>query len=192
MDYLERIVGIMESYSHLGQRVLDNGTRLIGHVPHVAPEAWFQSIYHPLRTEEIKYIEEDVGSQVPVVFSIFLKKCNGLSLFSDSLNIYGLRKSFARTGDAVWQPFSIKTPNIDERPRHSRSSFFFVGGYGLDGSLLYIDTNSQEVYRCKQRSAKPLNQWPSFEVMLERETERLSRLFDKEGHLLNPDQPTTP
>lgn len=182
----------MESYGHLGQRTLPNGTRLIGHVPSVAPEAWFQCIYHPLRIEEIKYVEEDVGSPVPVVFSTFLQKCNGLSLFSYSLSIYGLRKSFSRTGDAVWQPFSIKTPNIDERPRYSQPSFFYLGGYRLDGSLLYIDTISHKVFRCKRRTAKPLNQWPTFEVMLESETERLSSLFDNEGHLLNPDQPTTP
>ncbi len=192
MDYLERVVNLIDSYSCLGQRILDNGTRLIGHAPHIAPEAWLHIVFPPLGSREVSFIEDDVGESLPATFSFFLQRCNGLSLFSDSLNIYGLRKSFARTGDSVWQPFSIKTPNVDERPRRSKPSYFYIGGYRWDGSLIFIDKDTEHVYRCKQRNTKPLNHWPSFEEMLESEARRLSDIFDRQGHPLNPEEPTTP
>jgi hypothetical protein len=192
MDYLDRVISIMESYRHLGERVLDNGTRLIGRVPHVAPEARLQLVFAPLTAADIAIVEEEIGMTVPGVFSEFLQRCNGIRLFSDRLNIDGLRRSFARSGDAVWQPFSIRTPNVDERPRGALDTFFFVGGYGADGSRLYIDSSDMRVYRCKQRDAKALNEWPSFQVMLQSEAERLATLFDHEGRRIDSSQPTTP
>jgi hypothetical protein len=182
----------MESYSYLSRRVLDNGTRLIGHVPHIAPEAWFQLIFSPISENGLNRLEEDLGMQLPAVFRGFLQRCNGLRAFSGHLYVRGLRTSFARTGDAVWQPFSILTPNLDERPGNAKSSYLFIGGYEPNGLQLYIDTAGLRVYRCRERSAKPLHEWSNFETMLESEIQRLKPLFDREGRLLNPGVATTP
>jgi len=192
MNYLQTVFEIMESSAHLGARDLENGARLIGHVPHVAPEAWLHARYKPLSHAEVASVEDEIGTQLPGTFASFLMTTNGLSLFSYSLSIDGRRWSYERVGDAVWQPFSIITPNVPERPRHSKRSFVFVGGYRFDGSLLYIDKSDLKVYRCRNRSAKPLNGWPSFETMLEEEAGRLSLLFDTEGRRIDPDRPTTP
>jgi hypothetical protein len=188
MDYLEIVLQTIDSYKHLGERVLSNGTRLVGHVPHIAPEAWLHEVYRPLSDKEVRKAETALHCTMPAVFSDFLQRCNGLGLFSGSLSIYGLRSSYERTGDAVWQPFDISTPNVDERPRGSKPSFLFVGGYSEDGSKLYIDNVDLKVYRCKQRSAKPINQWPSFEAMLEGEVQRFSTLFGPDGRELNPSE----
>lgn len=56
MDFLDRVVTQIESYEPLGARVLDDGARLIGHVPHVAPEAWFHQIYAPISETQIRWI----------------------------------------------------------------------------------------------------------------------------------------
>jgi hypothetical protein len=192
MDALDKVIELMNSYAHLGVRVLENGTRLIGHVPHVAPEAWLHMLFAPLSVTQIAQIERDIGTALPDEFASFLKRSNGLSLFSDALSIDGLRTSYARTGDSTRQPFSIITPNVPERPLFSRDSFVFIGGYRSDGSLLYIDKKDSRVYRCKNRSAKPLNEWSDFGVMLHKEATRLSLLFDNKGRKLNPDRPTTP
>ena len=192
MDYLDRVFELMESYSNLGTRVLDNGTRLIGHVPHVAREAWFHEIDAPLTEQGVSQVEHELGTQLPTVFRSFLQRCNGLRAFSGHLFMYGWRYSFARAGDAVWQPFSILTPNLDERPRNAKNSYLFVGGYEPNGLELYIDTADLRVYRCRQRSAKALHEWPDFETMLESEMQRLSALFDREGRVLKPGVPTTP
>ena len=192
MDYFDRALEILKSYESLGVRVLDDGTRLIGHVPHIAPEAWLHDIYPPLKNDEIRQIESDIEMSIPAVFSSFLSRSNGLYTFSGCMDICGLRKSFSREGNAAWQPFSIRTPNVDERPRNARPTHFFVGGYGSDGSYLYIDLGSLRVYRCASRSVRPLHEWPTFEVMLESEVRRLSTLFDRQGRLLNPSLRTTP
>jgi hypothetical protein len=169
-------------------RVLSNGTRLVGHVPHIAPEAWLHQVYRPLSDQQVRKIETELRSTLPMVFSDFLQRCNGLGLFSGCLSIDGLRTSYERTGDAVWQPFDILTPNVDERPRGSKPSCLFVGGYSDDGSRLYIDNADLKVYRCERRSAKPINQWPNFETMLQSEVERFSTLFGRDGKELNPSE----
>src|SRR5262245_35891125 len=134
MDYLDRVFGLLEASSDLGVRVLDNGTRLIGHVPHVAPEAWLHIIFAPLSLTQVAQVEHEIATSLPEPFGDFLRRSNGLSLFSDSLSIHGLRSSYARSGDAVWQPFSIVTPNVPERPRSAGPSLVFVGSYASDGS----------------------------------------------------------
>lgn len=192
MDYIDRILKILEIYKDIGVRGLDNGTRLIGHVPHVAPEAWFHQVYAPMTSQEACQLELELGFEPPSIFLDFLMRANGVRVFSGHLYICGLRANFSRRGDAAWQPFSILTPNLDERPRNAKGTHFFVGGYQPDGSRLYIDLSNLRVYLCSQRSAKPLHDWPSFEVMLESEVQRLSTLFDRQGRLLNPGLPTVP
>ncbi len=192
MDYFERILEIVASYESLGVRSLADGTKLTGHVPHVAPQAWFQQVYPALDQFEIERLEESVGIKFPQVFVDFLKRANGLYLFSGHLYICGVRKNFSRSIEAAWQPFSIFTPNIDERPRGAKPAFLFVGGYESDGSQLYIDTSDLSVCRCSARSAKPLHKWASFEMMLESEVRRLATHFDSQGRLLDPKRPTTP
>lgn len=192
MDYLDRVIKTLESYDNTGVRVLGNGTKLIGHVPHIAPEAWLHQIYAPLQSQYIDRLELDLGFAIPPNFSEFLTRANGLRLFSGHIYFYGLRMNFSRGGDDVWQPYSILTPNLDERPRNSKDKFFFVGGYEPKGSLIYMDVTTLRLFRCSARSAKPLYEWPSFEEMLESEVQRLSARFDREGRLLDPDVSTMP
>src|SRR6516164_3727297 len=152
MDYLDNVLEIIDLYKHLGERVLTNGTRLVAPMPQIAPEAWLHAVYGPLSSSGVQRIEKELGCEVPAVFSDYLQRCNGMWLFSGAFSIYGLRSSYERTGDAAWQPFDLSTPNVEERPRGSKTSFFFVGGYSDDGSNLFIDRTDNKAYRCKQRS----------------------------------------
>ncbi|MDQ3996486.1 MAG: SMI1/KNR4 family protein [Gemmatimonadota bacterium] len=172
---------VIESARALGSRRLDDGTELIGHVPHVAPEAWLHILFPALTPEEIRQVEAEIGRPLGPTFSSVLAMHNGLSLFSDSLYIYGHRKSVRRTGAAVRQPFSIRTPNTLERPKDAAPSHLFVGGYESDGSHLYIDLRDSRVCRCTRRSAAPLNAWDDFFGMLNSEARRLATLFDSQG-----------
>ncbi len=90
----------------------------------------------------------------------------------------------------MWQPFGLETCNIFERPRDASDKQFFIGGYGEDGSLLYLEND--KCFRCSRNSIKPLNQWPTFEDMLLGEVVRLSLLFDKAGKRLVGCQTTLP
>jgi hypothetical protein len=100
-----------------------------GHVPHVAPEAWFHFMFAPISDHEICQLENDIEIKFLDVFKDFLALANGLSIFSGSLSVYGFRNSWQRDGDDAWQPFSIITSNTAERPADSKRSFLFVGGY---------------------------------------------------------------
>lgn len=186
------LMDVVDRARPLGFRTLENGTQLVGHLPDVGPEAWLHQIFGPLDETGIRRVEKQVGIKLPPEFEWFLRQANGLSLFSGSLAVYGLRESYARSGDAAWQPFAIDVPNTLERPRDGKGSSLFVGGYRADGSLLYIDADNSSVYRCSRDSARPLNQWPSLLEMLAREAKRLSRLFDEKGHKLDPKASTAP
>ena len=182
MSAIDDMFGILESYEHLGKKVLSNGTKLIGHVPHVAPEAWFHLIFAPLSECDVSRVQEELEAvAIPKQYLNLLQRCNGLSVFSDHMNIFGLRYNYARTGDDVWQPYSIRTPNIDERPSWARQSLFIIGGYSSDGARVYLETSKGRVYKCKRTSSKPLQEWASIEEMLLQEAKRLSLLFDSEG-----------
>lgn len=190
MREFSEIMAVLETASALGWRMLPDGTQLIGRVPHVAPEAWLHQVFRPLSPEEIAQLERRLRRPVPQDYRELLLSANGLGVFSDSLSLDGLRKNYARTGDDRWQPYSIETPNVFERPRDAEEDCFFIGGYRYDGSLLYL--RGKEVFRCARRSAKPLNHWAGLWDMLAREVLRLASLFDAHGRKLAPKVPTTP
>lgn len=187
MHYFQETFLVLKRAESLGIRTLPNGTRLIGHVPHVAPEAWFHKIFAPISDHEINQLENEIGIKFPEIFRDFLTLANGIGIFSGALSIDGFRTSWARTGDEVWQPFSIITPNTVERLRDSKESYLYIGGYPSgNGYYLYMDVNDLAVYRSTRRSAKPLQRWNSFPEMLVSETKRLATLFDEHGRRIDP------
>lgn len=191
MQRFNEILSVIEAGRSLGCRALENGTQLIGHVPHVAPEAWLHLVFAPLTDTEIRELEEKILKRaIPAVYKEFLTLSNGLSLFSGSLSLDGFRKNYIRTGDAVWQPFALETPNIYERPRDARDSCFFIGGYKRDGSMLFLE--NERAFRCARNSVTPLNEWKDFWEMLVSETARLCTLFDDRGRKIDPKGSTTP
>ena len=177
----------------LGYRELNNGAHLIGHVPHVAPKAWLHTVYSPLSEAHILELENNIRISFPYSFISLSKLSNGLRIFSDTLSIDGYRLSYNRVGDEAIQPYSILTQDLDERPKDSRVSFLYIGGYFTnDGSSLYIDNDTDMVYRCTHKSSQPLNQWNNLWDMLLSKTIRLSKLFDSNGKQINPKQPLIP
>jgi SMI1 / KNR4 family (SUKH-1) len=190
MHYLQEITEMMRRSSPSGQRILEDGTRLLGHVPHVGPDAWLHLLFPPLSDDEISEIESEMGIRLPESLKDFFSLANGLSLFSGTLSIYGRRHNYSRTGDGFWQPFSIVIPNTVERLRDAKPSFLFVGGYPAQkGFYLYVDTKDLRVYRCTRQSAAPLATWENFGEMLVAEANRLALLFDQRGRRIDPTQP---
>jgi len=180
-NYLEKVYTYIYQAKNLGFQKLDNGTELIGRAPHIAPQAWLHKIFHPLNMHQIQILETEMDFTIPLVLKEFFLSNNGLSIFSSSISFYGLRTSYERNGDAVWQPFDIILPNTYGRSDDSNMDELCFGGYGFDGSRLYINTITLKVYRRMPESSVILNTWNSFEEMVLTETERLYKLFDKEG-----------
>jgi hypothetical protein len=182
----------LKKFSYLGESKLKDGTILIGRAPHIAPFAWLHTLYPPLTEDEIANLEHQLGMTIPQPYCEFLKISNGLTVFNNTLALYGLRKRYGRSIGDAWQPLSILTRNVNERPTNASTCMFFIGFYKKDGSLLYLDSNSGSVYLCDRYDASPRFSWSSFEQMILSEIKRLIKLFDREGKLLNPAEGTLP
>lgn len=184
----EALICKIEQWKIGGVKKLSNGSVLICHVPHVAPEAWFHEVYMPLSNEEISQLEKEIGNAFPDVFREFLLCSNGINLFSDNLRIFGLRTSFSREGDEAIQPYHMPTLN-GQRPFLCPKTWIFIGSYRSDGSRVFFNTNESaeniKVYRCKKDSTKVVNEWKSFWDWLLSEVERISQLYDANGVRIN-------
>ncbi len=193
MNIQDTIMPILRKAETLGTEKLDDGTLLIGRVPHIAPLARLHIVPGGLREEGIALLEDHINRKIPNNYRDFLRQTNGLHVYSDAISLDGLRTNYARDIAGAWQPFSLIEPNTYERPRDAKDSYLFIGGYGYDGSSLFVDSDSGKVYRCAQKYASEIfNVWPDFWTMLTSEVERLDGLFDAEGKKKYPDRPTTP
>jgi hypothetical protein len=178
---LREVRAAVEQARTFGYRQLSDGTELVGHTPHVGPDAWFHVVFPPIAPATIDQVEHEIGRSLPGPYREFLQAMNGVSLFAGSMSLYGHRRNFQRTGDAVWQPFSIRTPNTVERPRDAAAHLVFVGGYKADGSRLYIDGETLQVHLSLRESTGPVATWKSFSTFLEEELARLRHFFDDKG-----------
>lgn len=190
--YDQQIYDALLDWGKLGCRTAANGAVLIGHVSHVAPEAWLHELYPPLSQSEISDAEVDCGVSFPESYRHFLLCTNGAKLFSGSIAIFGKRISYVRSGDDVWQPFSIVTPNRVERPREAMTYHLFVGSYKYDGSHICIDTRDGRTFRSARGTIQQMTEWASFQAMLRGEVARLASHFDSTGRRIDADRPTTP
>lgn len=187
------VLEVLELWSPLGEQLAGTGARLIGHVPHVAPLAYFHEIYPGLTEKEFAELEARVGRRIPESYGSFLRLSNGANLFSDALSLDGLRNSYARTPDASRLPYALETANTHERPQGAPEDAVFIGSYNFDGSRLWLRPGDPSIHRCGQYEWAPtLNTWPSFATMLKNEVERLRALFDDKGVLLDEEAVTTP
>ncbi|GEN69910.1 SMI1/KNR4 family protein [Chryseobacterium rhizosphaerae] len=185
---------LIYKFQNLGIASSSDGAMLIGQVPHKGTEAWLNEMFPVLDKSEIESLEDELDTSIPEEYKDFLQNfSNGLILLTATLSFDGLRRHLTRDLKAnSRQPFSIITPNIYERPENALKSYFFIGGYQWDGSLLYIDKETNIVHCCAPDDATSKVQWSSFKEMLQSELKRLYLLFDDEGKEINEDVSTLP
>jgi len=183
---------VLDSAAKFGTATSENGAQMYGHVPHVAPEAWFHILYPQLQEKDLVELENRLRRPIPDPYRQFLKITNGLTLFSGALDLEGLRRDYSRRV-AIREPFDLGDPNIRERPRAAEPRWFIFAFYQADGSRAYVDPDGGHVYRSNRDMTKPrLNHWPSFDEFLAREVRRLTTHFDRRGRRLDPSRSTAP
>jgi hypothetical protein len=191
-DYSE-IKSLVIKFENLGIQLSENGAILIGKAPFLGEEAWLNKIYPTLTTTEINELEISLKRKLPAEFKHFLAHfSNGLNILSSTLSIYGLRKQLGRSVEASRQPYSILPPNQLEKPTNAKDSFLFIGAYNWDGSLLYIDLETNNVHCCKREDATSRICWNSLTEVLISEINRLYQLVDEQGKEINEDLKTIP
>ncbi|MDQ1161347.1 hypothetical protein QE422_001715 [Chryseobacterium sp. SORGH_AS 447] len=189
-----KINELIYKFSNLGLESSSDGAMMIGRAPFNGPKAWLNIIYPKIQEEEIVVLEKELGTSIPKDYKDFLTNySNGGNFLSSTLSLDGLRRQLTRDPKAnSRQPFSIITPNIYERPTNAKESYFFIGGYQWDGSLLYIDKDTNIVHCGSPDDATSKTQWESFQEMLSAELMRLYTLFDADGKPINEDVSTLP
>lgn len=188
-----QILTELRKWDHKGLKKVSNGATLIGHVPHVAPQAWLHINYAGLTDESIDVLQDSLGKKLPKDYADFLKHTNGINIFSDSISIWGMRTSNTRRGDEAIQPYDLVSLN-DEKNGEISDDWLVFGSYSWDGSTMLYDLskNNSKVYRCECNSKKILQEWSDLLTWLGAEIERLSQLFDKNGVEYDEDIPTIP
>jgi len=193
MSVLENILRCVDEARSFGYQKTEWGAKFYGRMPHVAPEAWFHRVYAGLNADQLRQLERLVGGGLPDELAALLEEANGLSLFDRCLAVDGLRTEYSRGPEASSFPFAMETGNNLERPRNCPKGYLFFGSYFEDASPLVFDRETGHVLWLPRWQAGPiLRRWPSIRAMLESESERLSRLFDSTGHLLDPKNSTLP
>lgn len=191
MHYYSLISNVLENAKKSGFQKLDDGTLLLCSLPQLAEEAWLHQIFKGLSVKQIVQLEDQLSKKIPQPYRNFLEEMNGAIFYSGSLALDGFRENYSRDKN-IWQPFDLLTPNVYERLADAKNSYFFIGSYNCDGSLLYIDTDNNSVFRCSRDTSKPLNRWNDFEEMMKFEVNRLSSFFDEKGNELDTSNITTP
>lgn len=192
MSAFTEIKKYIQTFEKYGCKEYENGTKEYGHAPFIAPEAYNFCVFATLNEDDIVELERDLKREIPAQFRSFLMTdSNGLHLFFH-FSLYGMRKSYNRNPNATPEPYGLIEPNIYERPKNAKDTYFFIGGYRYDGSKLYIDSENGKVHFCKSRDATSLLSWDSFEDMLISESQRLFTLYDDRGRMLVSREKTLP
>ncbi len=120
----ELVFETLKRWEPVGLIVMSDGARLIGRVPQVAELAYLHRVPAPLSSNEIDGLEKAIGVEFPRDIRVFYLAANGLSIYSDALNVYGLRRSYQRSDAlaASSQPFCYSNKR---RGSSSRSSCYF-------------------------------------------------------------------
>ena len=174
------ILDALSRWSHLGVQDQSNGTRLIGRVPHVAPMAWFHELYRGLDFSELESLEKRLDAPLPDEFREFLTFSNGLNAFSDTLKIFGMRRTRTRSATAAQEPYDLLLETVHTRPLPGLICF---GGIGDESLYCRWESGRQvAVFSCPRSKVEhPTRTWPGFWTMLSSEVSRLTAQFDGQG-----------
>ena len=88
-EFEEKIIKPLEAWSHLGEETNEMGTRLIGHVPHIAPKAYLHVVYAPSDSDEFAELDERLERLTPAQLKQFFEFANGIDIFSGWMHVEG-------------------------------------------------------------------------------------------------------
>ena len=164
---------------------------LLCHTPHVAPRAYFHTVFPGVGEETIQRIEALSGVAIPRAYARLLQGFNGAILFSGAMSLYGIVESFTRNLN-VHQPYDLLEYNHLSRPVYAKPEDFFIGGMKSDGSLLFLEGDAPTVFRRERGSRDVLNSWVNIDAMLDERMAALEKLFDEHGRKKDPNASTVP
>lgn len=177
--FADGVMRPLEAWACLGAEENELGTRLIGHVPQVAPRAFLHLVYAPLSERTMEDFREDFGRPVPAQLAQFMSFANGLCIFlGDAVRVYGYVPR-NRTAKATIQnyPPSIVLANGAARPKGLHSGDIIVAWHERDESKVCL-LEAGDVVRFDSRGGgKVLQRWPDFDTWLIAEIAARDQLY---------------
>jgi hypothetical protein len=174
----KQVMRLVQRSSNSGDMTNETGTRLIGHLPHLAPKAYLHIVYSALDETELVDLAVRLGKAVPSQFGQFLTNANGLSVFLDRIRVFGYvplpPKRRASTHVHNYST-DVVLPNVSARVRGLRPNAIAVAGYRLDGSYVSIEQDGTAIRFDPKSHGDAIETWPDFDTWLISEISALSR-----------------
>ncbi len=186
-DWQESFLEILSSFKG-GSEMTPLGSRLFCRNRHHEPGElmWFHGLRAPLSSANLQNVGEELASTPHPDLLAFLKFANGAHLFGHTINLFGFTNRITdRSLDGAWdRPISLRYGNQVERVLGQPDDAICLGsmmaGYHSN-SPIYLFPCGKVVLVTHHDFNRVAKEWPSFEVMLASEAERLSEYFDTDG-----------
>lgn len=175
---------LLSKYSHLGKKYIEEtGATMIGHAPHIAPEAYLNMAFEPLSKEEISQLEGRLHEIIPDPYKDFLMNVSNGATVCCELFLYGYRRYSDKDKGIIYvfEPYDLEDINCRDWITKPSPNMFFFGSYDWNGDELYMDRESLEIVLCSTPDLTPLYKWKSFDDFLQEEVNRLYTMFDENG-----------
>lgn len=197
------IISKLESLDNSESLKFEDGTHLISKLPArddgLFQDAYQHEIYPSWSENEILRLEGLISRKIPVPLKEFYRISNGMSIFSGSLSIRGLRENYTREVD-IRLPVSLESGNTKDRPMRSvngkdefidNSGQIRFGFFSYSGTeLMMLLDDKKHIYAVPRYKEGPiLYEWESFESMLNSEIERMSNEYIKRDAKVDPLNP---
>lgn len=169
----QKILRVLLHWSNSGDMINQMGTRLIGHVPQIAPKAYMHVVYAPLSDVQLQELTGRLKTSLPSQFTELLSCANGSSLFLGKLRVLGYVPQKRSADTSVYNyPSSILIPNVSARLQGLSERAVVVGWYKADGSHVSIESDGTAV---RFGPSGPIQTWPDFDSWLLSEVLSLGR-----------------
>jgi hypothetical protein len=180
--FKEKVLAPLEEWAHLGEKSNESGTRLIGHVPHVAPQAYINIVYPPLSEENFEEFEKRFAKPIPMQYRSFLGSANGLNIFSDAFRVMGY-VPLKRSGTSVHtHPSNFMMSNVSARMKGLDPEDIIVGWYKSDGSYVLLNEAGKAIRFDAKGDGTMIKEWPDFDTWVTSEVAFLNQEY-KSGNI---------
>lgn len=197
------IVETLRALDDRGSQLLADGTLRIRKDPPrpdgLFPDAFLHWIFPPLTAAQVENLSERIAKPIPEELHAFYLAANGLSVFSGSMSIRGLRGGRV-AGSPMHFPVSLEYGNTIDRPepvgdwfcdQENHVRFGFYSGAG--GRELVVGHRSRRVYLTPRYKTGPvLFEWANFGEFLSSEVERMAQAFSERKGRVSPLDPLPP
>ncbi|MBI4924145.1 MAG: hypothetical protein HY834_20610 [Devosia nanyangense] len=180
----------IERWAPLGFERLEDGTAIVGRVPHLGSLAWLHQVYAPLSKEAIDQKVAAFPRLGWFPYPEFLLELNGCHLFSRALWLLGIRTSYRRE-PTIHLPWDVQNTNWNHmKVGLDHDALLIGGGTFRDREVFYLQDRSGTVQAIDEQSEKWLFRWNSVSELLVSEIDRLLPQFDLDGRA-GPDCPSS-